>query len=150
MQKVQRKTNEINGKSVIFPPHSLCSICPKIVAVSDRETEMAAAAEVAVAVAVISHAAIVAAVEVSVVVDTVEAAVVAAVALLEVVSVDLHLVLTIKCLTMVEIFTKIINELKKELKDSSKTNDANLSPGFFFVCTPPRNSSVFNLSFEIF
>lgn len=79
-----------------------------------------AAAEVVVVVAVISHAAIVV---VLAEVDTAGAAVVevAAEDLLEVVSVDLHLVLTIECLAMVKILTKIINERpKKELKDSSK------------------------------
>ena len=69
----------------------------------DREIAMVVAG-VAVA-AVINRAAIVAE-EVAVdLVDIAEAAVAAAAveALLEVVSVDLHLVLTIKCLTMIEI-----------------------------------------------
>ena len=70
--------------------------------------------------AVINRAAIVAE-EVAVdLVDIAEAAVAAAAveALLEVVSVDLHLVLTIKCLTMIEILItkkKLINK-KKERK----------------------------------
>ena len=79
-------------------------------AVLDREIAMVVAG-VAVA-AVINRAAIVAE-EVAVdLVDIAEAAVAAAAveALLEVVSVDLHLVLTIKCLTMIEILiTKKMN-----------------------------------------
>ena len=80
-------------------------------------------AGVAVA-AVINRAAIVAE-EVAVdLVDIAEAAVAAAAveALLEVVSVDLHLVLTIKCLTMIEILItkkKLINK-KKERKKKSR------------------------------
>lgn len=80
-------------------------------AVLDREIAMVVAG-VAVA-AVINRAAIVAEeVAVDLVVDIAEAAAAAAAveALLEVVSVDLHLVLTIKCLTMIEILiTKKIN-----------------------------------------
>ena len=79
-------------------------------AVLDREIAMVVAG-VAVA-AVINRAAIVAEVVAVDLVDIAEAAVAAAAveALLEVVSVDLHLVLTIKCLTMIEILiTKKIN-----------------------------------------
>ena len=88
-------------------------------AVLDREIAMVVAG-VAVA-AVINRAAIVAE-EVAVdLVDIAEAAVAAAAveALLEVVSVDLHLVLTIKCLTMIEILiTKKINQQKERKKKS--------------------------------
>ena len=89
-------------------------------AVLDREIAMVVAG-VAVA-AVINRAAIVAEVVAVdlVVVDIAEAAAAAAAveALLEVLSVDLHLVLTIKCLTMIEILItkkKLINK-KKERK----------------------------------
>lgn len=110
-----------------------------------------AAAEVVVVVAVISHAAIVV---VLAEVDTAGAAVVevAAEDLLEVVSVDLHLVLTIECLAMVKILTKIINERPKErikrFVEIGKTNALEFSHRIFLQTL--RNSAVFNLLFAIF